>query len=278
MTTTLERSLSRNSSTSLTSTRISFKNEASSPPTPDPSLSNILDRLNTLDSHVLDLRSAVLTKDGYVDRRNREDRHISREFENHHSISSRIDLNVVALRRDVDQLRSKIFQLNLSVSQSENNVAFLRSDIDRLQTRVDQLQADVSELKTDASVLKADASDLKTDVSESKTDVSELKTDVYILKADVSDLKTDTRKLAAITGQLRMDVLTLQSETRSRLHHLEARMEASERARFNSLACDMHSMITVVPTVDDDGSLRWPGYFPRTVWRFWCLKKRSRSE
>ena len=253
MTTTLERSLSRNSSTSLTSPRISFKNEGSSPTIPDPSLSNILDRLNTLDAHVLDLRSAVLTKDGYVDRRNREDRHISREFENHYSISSRIDLNVVALRRDVDQLRSKIFQLNLSVSQSENNIVCLRSDVDRLQARVDQLQADLSILKADVSELKMDVSELKTDVYILKGDVSMLKEDVSILKKDVSMLKTDVSSL-------------------------KEHMKLSERARFNSLMHHLHSPITVVPAVDDDGSVRWPKYFPRTVWRFWCLKKRSRSE
>jgi hypothetical protein len=55
-------------------------------------------------------------------------------------------------------------------------------------------------------------------------------------------------------------------------------MKHSERVRFNSLAHTTHAPITPVPYVEEDGSLQWPEYFPRTVWWFWCLKKRSRSK
>lgn len=135
MTATLERSLSRTSSMSIpiSSPLLSVRHDVTPPILSEPSLSQIHDRLNLLDSRVLELRSTVLTKDGYVDRRNREDEHIRREFEANRSISNRIDLNVVALRTDVDQLKSGVFQLKSSIGQAGNETVFLRSDVDRLQ-------------------------------------------------------------------------------------------------------------------------------------------------
>ncbi|EAW13254.1 uncharacterized protein ACLA_017000 [Aspergillus clavatus NRRL 1] len=250
MTTTLERSLSRTSSMSIpvSSPRLSIRNDVTPPMSFEPSLSQIHDRLNLLDSRVLELRSTVLTKDGYVDRRNREDEHIRREFEANRSISNRIDLNVVALRTDVDQLKSGVFQLKSSIGQAGNETVFLRSDVDRLQKNVDQVQADLEQLQT-----------------------------------DVCGCRIEISKLHGAISQLRTDLITLQHETSrhlsavfNRFNLIEARMKHSERVRFNSLAHTTHAPITPVPVVEEDGALQWPEYFPRTVWRFWCLKKRSR--
>lgn len=252
MTATLERSLSRTSSMSIpiSSPLLSVRHDVTPPILSEPSLSQIHDRLNLLDSRVLELRSTVLTKDGYVDRRNREDEHIRREFEANRSISNRIDLNVVALRTDVDQLKSGVFQLKSSIGQAGNETVFLRSDVDRLQKNVDQVQADLEQLQT-----------------------------------DVCGCRIEISKLHAAISQLRTDLIALQHETSRHLNAvfnrftlIEARMKHSERVRFNSLAHTTHAPITPVPVIEEDGSLQWPEYFPRTVWRFWCLKKRSRSE
>ncbi|PLB35918.1 uncharacterized protein BDW47DRAFT_119123 [Aspergillus candidus] len=214
------------------------------------SCSHLHDRLTLLDSRVLELRSAVLTKDGYVERRNREDSHVRREFEAHRSNSTRIDLNVVALRTDVDLLKAGVFQLKSSVGQSGNEIVFLRSDVDRLSKNVDQILSDLEHLQSD--------------VCASRVEVS---------------------KLHATVSQLRTDLITLQHETSRHLNSvfdrfslIESRMRHSERVRFNSLAHTTHAPITSVPVVEEDGTLQWPQYFPRTVWRFWCLKKRSRLD
>lgn len=250
MTATLERSLSRTSSVSMPlSPLISFRHEPSTPIS-ESSLNHLHERLSVIDSRLLELRSSVLTKDGYVDRRNREDEHIRREFEANRSISNRIDLNVVALRTDVDQLKSGILQLKSSLGQAGNETVFLRSDVDRLSKNVDQIQADLEHLQTDVCGCRMEISKLHTTIS-----------------------------------QLRTDLITLQHETSRHLNSvferfslIESRMKHSERVRFNSLAHTNHAPITPVPVVEEDGSLRWPEYFPRTVWRFWCLKKRSRRE
>ncbi|KAL4768610.1 hypothetical protein BDW60DRAFT_210768 [Aspergillus nidulans var. acristatus] len=248
MTATLERSLSRTSSVSMPlSPMISFRHDATTPIS-ESSLSHIHERLSVIDSRLLELRSTALTKDGYVDRRNREDEHIRREFEAHRSISNRIDLNVVALRADVGQLKSGILQLKSSLGQAGNETVFLRSDVDRLSKNVDQIQVDLEHMQT-----------------------------------DVCGCRVEISKLQSAISQLRTELITLQHETSRHLNSflerfslIEARMKHSERVRFNSLAHTTHAPITPVPVVEEDGSLRWPDYFPRTVWRFWCLKKRSR--
>ncbi|OJJ57162.1 hypothetical protein ASPSYDRAFT_59550 [Aspergillus sydowii CBS 593.65] len=248
MTATLERSLSRTSSVSMPlSPMVSFRHDAATPVS-ESSISHLHERLSVIDSRLLELRSTVLTKDGYVDRRNREDEHIRREFEANRSISNRIDLNVVALRTDVDQLKSGILQLKSSLGQAGNETVFLRSDVDRISKNVDQIQADLEHMQT-----------------------------------DVCGCRMEISKLHSTISQLRTDLITLQHETSRHLNSvferfslIESRMKHSERVRFNSLAHTTHAPITPVPVVEEDGSLRWPEYFPRTVWRFWCLKKRSR--
>lgn len=211
---------------------------------------HIHDHLNVLDSRILELRSSVLTEDSYIDRRNREDDHIRREFQSHRSIFNRVDRNVTSLRADVDQLRSGVLQLKASIGQSGTESAYLRGDVDRLQRSLDQILQDLEQLRT-----------------------------------DVCTTHIELSKLHTVFSQLRTDLITLQHETTRHLNSvsnrfsmMESRMKHSERVRFNSLAHTVHAPITPVPTIIDDGSLLWPEYFPRTVWRFWCLKRRSRSK
>lgn len=233
----------------MSSPRLSVRRE-NTPPGSELSLTQLHDRMNQLDSRVLELRSSVLTKDGYVDRRNREDDHIRREFANHNAISHRIDLNVVALRTDVDQIRSSIFQLKSSIGQSGTETVFLRGDVDRMQKTLDQLY----------------------------TNTEQMKSDICASRIDISKLQT-------VTNQLRTDLITLEHKisrqflsVNSRIDSLQSHMRQSDRVRFNSLAQTIHAPITPVPIILDDGTLEYPTYFPRTVWRFWCLKKRSRGE
>lgn len=228
------------------------------------SLIHLHDRMNQLDSRVLELRSTVLTKDGYVDRRNREDEHIRREFENHRAISQRIDLNVVALRSDVDQIKTSIFQLKSSIGQAGTETVFLRGDVDRLQKSVDQLQ-------TDTEQMRADACATRIDISKLQSATSQLRTDLLNLEHKMS------RQYNTLTT--RMDTMNTRMDSMStRMESIESRMRLSDRVRFNSLAHTLHAPISPVPVITDDGSLEWPQYFPRTVWRFWCLKKRSRRK
>lgn len=131
--------------------------------------------MNHLKSSVHELRSTALTKDGYVERRNREDEHIRRELDAQRAISHRLDLNVGALRSDVAQIN------------------------------------------------------------------------------------------------LRLDSVD------SRMDSMDSRMRYSDRVRFNSLAHTILAPISSVPFIAEDGSSEWPKYFPRTVWKFWCLKKKSRG-
>lgn len=231
----------------MSSPRLSVRREVT-PPGSELSLTHLHDRINQLDSRVLELRSTVLTKEGYVDRRNREDDHIRREFQHHQAISQRIDLNVVALRSDVDQIRTSIFQLKSSIGQSGTETVYLRGDVDRLQKTTDQLQVDIAAIKSEACATRIDISKLQ-------TASNQLRTDLMTLDHKIS------HQYHALT---------------SRMNSLESQMKYADRVRFNSLAHTVHAPINPVPVIMDDGTLEWPQYFPRTVWRFWCLKKRSR--
>ena len=240
----------------MSSPRLSVRRETT-PPGSELSLILLHDRINQLDSRVLELRSTVLTKDGYVDRRNREDDHIRREFANHNAISHRIDVNVVALRSDVEQIRTSIFQLKSSLGQTGMETVFLRGDVDRLQKSVDQLHADTEQMKSDICASRIDISKLQ-------TATNQLRTDLITLDHKLS------RQLNTLNN--RMDCVN------SRVDSIDSRLRQGERVRFNSLATTIHAPINPVPVILDDGTLEYPKYFPRTVWRFWCLKKRSRGE
>lgn len=253
MATTLERSASASRTPSMSlstsSPRLSIRREATPPSLSDSSLLHIHDHISALDARILELHSSVLTKDGYIDRRNREDERIRREFEAHRSIFSRVDLNVVALRTDVDQLKTGVFQLQSTIDKSGPEGAFLRNDVDRLQKNLDQVQVDLEQLQTEVCGTRIELSKIQ-------TAFSQLRTDLITLQHE------NSRHLTSVSDRFSM---------------MEARMKHSERVRFNSLAHTAHAPITSVPAIEKDGSLLWPEYFPRTVWRFWCLKKRSRG-
>lgn len=221
----------------------------------DPTLLHIHDRLHQLDNKVLDLRASVLTKDAYVDRRNREDESVRREFESHRIISSRIESVVGKTKADVGQLKTDLSQLKAEI-------LLLRTHVDQLGSKEAFLHSDVSQIQNDVNQLQCDVQRLHTDVCATRTDVSQIQT---------------------IVSQLRIDLLTLQRDTSrqfgevfNRFSMMEARMKQADRTRFNSLAHTIHAPVTPIPVLDDDGLLRWPEYFPRTVWKFWCLKRRNR--
>lgn len=241
----------------LSSPRFSIQDDSTSPEVTDPDLSHVYSRLNGIDSNVLDIRSSVITKDNYADRRNREDQHIRREFDAHRAIYTRIDVNVVAIRSDVDQLKSEIFQVKSHIRQSGTDTALLRSDVDHLQKKVDQIQEDLDSVRTS--------------VSGNYVETTRLKASVYQLRTEMLNLHNETsRQLKAIESRM--------ENFENRMGNFETRMRLSDRVRFNSLAHATHAPITPVPMIDVDGSFRWPAYFPKTVWRFWCLKKRSRGK
>lgn len=255
----VERTLIRaSSSMSSSSPKYSFTKELTPPPySSDPTFRNIQDRLNQIDSRVHDLRATVLTTDSYVDRRNREDDSIRREFNSHHQISERIEghvgrvqVDVNQLKTDIDHLRTEIGQLKSSINELGSGSGLLHDHVDRLQNNVCQLQVDMAQLQTDVR-------GVRTDISQIQTIASQLRTDFMVLQRDTS------RHFG---------------EVFSRFSVMESRMKHMERIRFNSLAHTLHAPITRVPHIEDDGTVRWPEYFPQTVWKFWCLKKRSRGE
>lgn len=220
------------------------------PPTPsDPALVLIHDRITQIDSRVCELRASVLTKDSYVNRRNREDEYIRREFESHRSIANRVDANVAVLRTDVDQMKLGVSQLQVNISQLGTETGFLRDDVDRLQQNVKQVQSDLDHLQTD--------------VCGCRVEISKLQTALCHIRTDLMNLQHETSRH--------------QNAILNRFSIMEARMGQMEKVRFNSLAHTIHAPITPVPVIDKDGSLQYPKYFPTNVWRFWCLKKRSRN-
>lgn len=108
----------------MTSPRLSVHRENSSP-VRDRYLNHVYDRLNGLDAQVLELRSTTLTKEGYVERRNREDQFIRREFEAQRTVTDRIDRNVTALRADVEDLKS----LKPDMTSLKSDMISLKTDM-----------------------------------------------------------------------------------------------------------------------------------------------------
>lgn len=196
-----------------------------------------------------ELRSVILTKDGYVERRNREDHYLRREFEAQRSISERIDVGVTVLKTEVNQIRNSVSALNRAFDPLCRDTAFLRNDVDRLQKNVQQVQVELEALQVE--------------VGGCRTEIKQLHTAVNLFRTELMTLQDTSRRLT--TAAQRFSVM-------------ESRMAQTERVRFNSLATTIHAPINAVPKIDEDGTLRYPDYFPSTVWRFWCLKKRSRSE
>ncbi|EFE43822.1 conserved hypothetical protein [Trichophyton verrucosum HKI 0517] len=244
---TTERSPVLLRATSMTggSPRLSLKREISPPSASDPQLLHIHERLNQLDAKVFDLRSSALTKESYVDRRNKEDEFLRREFDHQRAITASIEAVVGKTRSDVSHLKSlktdlsclgaEIFQLRTSVNHISSKDGFLHSDITQIRSHLDQLQHDVQRMHSDVCSTRIDVSGVQASVS-----------------------------------QLKIDLMTMQRDTRQQFKHMD-------RIRFNSLAITAHAPITPVPVIGDDGSIKFPSYFPRTVWNFWCLKKMNRA-
>lgn len=234
MTTTLDRSLSRASSMSISvsSPLLSVHRDITPPAVSDAGVAHLHDRLNYLDSRISELRSVILTKDNYVERRNREDLYIRREFETQRNISERIDVGVTILKTELNQIRNSVSSLN-------GDTVFLRNDVARLQKNLQQLQVDTAFLRNDVTRLQKN--------------VQQIQLELVALKSEVGGCRTEIKQLHTAVNQ-------------------------SERVRFNSLATTIHAPINAVPKIVEDGTLQYPDYFPRTVWRFWCLKKRSRGE
>ncbi|KAE8555495.1 hypothetical protein EYB25_000191 [Talaromyces marneffei] len=206
---------------------------------PDVGVAHLHDRLNYLDSRISELRSVILTKDSYVERRNREDLYIRREFEAQRTISERIDVGVTILKTELNQIRNSVSSLN-------GDTAYLCNDVARLQKNVQQLQVDTAFLRNDVTRLQKS--------------VLQIQVELEALKTEVGGCRTEIKQLHTTVQQLHTAV------------------NQSERVRFNSLATTVHAPINAVPRINQDGALRYPNYFPRTVWRFWCLKKRSRID
>ncbi|KAJ5740243.1 hypothetical protein N7493_000115 [Penicillium malachiteum] len=232
--TTLERSHS-SASLSMSSPRLSVRE--TTPPGAEPSLTRLQYRINQLDSQLFELRSTFLSEDSYVERRNREDSHVRREFANTSATCNRIDLNVVALRSTVEQIRSNV-DSNAILYKNERD--FLNSEFDRVEKRLNQLDE--------------------------------------LVRSDSSAWRIEISKLKTITNDIRTDMRLMETRINGRLSIIESRMKHADRVRFNSLAHTLHAPINPIPVILDDGTLQWPKWFPRTVWRFWCLKKRSRGE
>ncbi|KAH8696607.1 hypothetical protein BGW36DRAFT_381312 [Talaromyces proteolyticus] len=250
MTATLERSLSRASSMSIpvSSPLLSVHHDLTPPAMSDPGMLHLHDRITFLDSRISELRSTVLTRDGYIDRRNREDDYIRREFVAQRTITERIDVNVTLLKTDVNQLKSGVSKLKYDLGSLGTDTAFLRTDVDRLQNNVQQVQAELEALQTE--------------VGGCRTEIKQLHTAVNLFRSELMTLQDTSRRL---------------NNAAQRFSVMESRMAQMERVRFNSLANTIHAPINPVPKIDEDGTLRYPDYFPTTVWRFWCLKKRSRA-
>ncbi|EED13021.1 conserved hypothetical protein [Talaromyces stipitatus ATCC 10500] len=226
-------------SISVSSPLLSVHRDITPPAMPDAGVAHLHDRLNYLDSRISELRSVILTKDSYVERRNREDLYIRREFETQRTISERIDVGVTILKTELNQIRNSVSSLN-------GDTAFLRNDVARLQKNVQQLQVDTAFLRNDVTRLQKS--------------VLQIQVELEALKSEVCGCRTEIKQLHTTVQQLHTAV------------------NQSERVRFNSLATTVHAPINAVPKIDQDGTLRYPNWFPRTVWRFWCLKKRSRID
>jgi archaellum component FlaC len=245
MSATLGRSPSRDSrlSVGISSPLLGINRDLTPPVVPEPGIAYLHDRLSYLESQISDIRSVVLTKDNYVERRNREDQHIRREFEGQKSALEQIDVDLTALKTEVIQVKNNLATLT-------HETTFLRKDVDRIEKVVEQLQVETKLLRVD--------------VGECRNDITHLSQ-----KMDSRFDKVNTRfnKL-----EMRLGGVSIRVES------MDFRMKQSEKVRFNSLALQANSPISAVPKIDDDGKVCYPEWFPKTVIRFWGLRKPSRRE
>ncbi|OKL57779.1 hypothetical protein UA08_07141 [Talaromyces atroroseus] len=219
-------------STGISSPLLSVPHDVTPPVVPDPGIAYLHDRLNYLESQINELRSVILTKDGYVDRRNREDQHIRREFEAQKSTIERIEADLAALKTEVILIKRTLATLC-------HETALLRKDVTCLQKDVGCLQKDVACLQKD---------------------VVKLQVEVQLLKSEIGDCRLEIKHLT------------------QRFDTMEIRMKQAEQVRYNSLAVmpnAPNAPIGPVPKVGENGTLRYPDFFPSTVLRFWVLKRRN---
>ncbi|KAJ5832440.1 hypothetical protein N7474_000751 [Penicillium riverlandense] len=271
--TSLERSLSRSSHNSMSSPRLSAPPEATPP---DLSLNLLHDRINQLDSRVFELRTTVLTKDGYTDRRNREDQHIRQEFNNHDAISQRIDLNVAALRTDVDFLKADV---KTDSNQIKSDVNYLKTESNHIRTDVGHLKTHVNHLKTESNHIKRDVNHLKTDVNHLKTESNQIQSDINYLKTESNYIKTDVNHLQSDVQHLKTSVFQLERKVdhlQTDIGEIKNRLRYEGRKHWNSISNTATANIAIIPYISEDGVVEWPNWFPKTVWRFWRLKQPSR--
>ena len=134
----------------------------------------------------------------------------------------------------------------------------------------------VDQLQTDADRMRADICASRIDISKLQSATSQLRTDLVTLEHNLS--RQVNSRMDAMENHVNVRMDAVENHMNVRMDIMESRMKQSDRVRFNSLANTIHAPISPVPVILEDGSLNWPQYFPRTVWRFWCLKKRSRSK
>lgn len=103
MTATFERSLSRASNISIpiSSPQLSINRDVTPTWESDSSIAHLYTRVDHLEA-------TVLTRDEYVDRRNKEDQHIRREFKAQRSMLERIEGDVKGLKKDMASFRKEV--------------------------------------------------------------------------------------------------------------------------------------------------------------------------
>ncbi|EEP75487.1 predicted protein [Uncinocarpus reesii 1704] len=131
-----------------------------------------------------------------------------------------------------------------------------KTDVGQMKSELSQMRAEMLQLST--HVDRLGPNDPSNNLNRLQSDVNQLHLDVHQLYTTILATRTDLGEIQAAVG------------------HIKTKMSHTERVRFNSLAHTVHAPITPVPVVENDGSVRWPEYFPRTIWKFWCLKRRNR--
>jgi chromosome segregation ATPase len=230
----------------------------------DAALSVIHDRIGHLESQIGEIRLTVLTQDDYIERRNREDKHIQREFYAHKSVSDRIDANVTTVKMQVAQIESTLSQLQVDVTSLKNQVrgcvgeiVNLRITSTGMQTEIVNLHATVTEMQNDIKKLFEQNSSMGRRFEE-RFEGIEKRFDGIEKRFDGIEKRFEKH----------VDDFTV----------FKNRMTQANATRFNPLAYDLNSFITPVPKLDEDGALHYPSYFPDTVWHFWRLKQPRNRE
>lgn len=169
-----------------------------SPAMTDPTLLSFSERLDELYARLNELQSIVLTRDEYVERRNREDEHIKREFYKLHHTNEKILSNtksvnesITRISKDFASLQSDVERMDKKMVGVMTNGNVMAGDMTDMRKRMFDLEIGILGLKGKVSQIEDDVSVLRDDVSELKQNVSALKGDVSDMRQNVSDLKQD---------------------------------------------------------------------------------------